>query len=255
MIFESHAHYDDEQFDEDREELLDSLAANGIGRVVNVGSTFAGCVKSRALALKYPWIYAALGIHPSESDDFTEENFAWIAEHADDEKTAAIGEIGLDYYWEKDPGAQKLQQEWFVRQLDLAREKNLPVVIHSRDAAEDTLRIMKEHAKGIPGVIHCYSYSKEMAREYIKMGYCIGVGGVVTYKNSRKLKETVQEVPPERILLETDCPYLAPVPHRGKRNSSLNLPYVVAEIAKLRGISEEEVMQVTWENACRLFGV
>ena len=256
MIFESHAHYDDERFDEDREEILASLPACGIGKVVNVGSTFEGCRKSLELAHRYPYIYAALGVHPGNIEDLDSESFAWLWENLKDGKTAAVGEIGLDYHWEKDPEVQSRQAVRFRQQLDMAREAGLPVIIHSRDAAQETMEILKEAAgQGIGGVIHCYSYSKEMAREYIRMGYYIGVGGVVTYKNSRKLKETVREIPMDRILLETDCPYLAPEPNRGKRNSSLNLPYVAAEIAKIKEISEEEVIQATYENACRLFGV
>ena len=256
MIFESHAHYDDERFDEDREEILASLPACGIGKVVNVGSTFEGCRKSLELAHRYPYIYAALGVHPGNIEDLDSESFAWLWENLKDGKTAAVGEIGLDYHWEKDLEVQSRQAVRFRQQLDMAREAGLPVIIHSRDAAQETMEILKEAAgQGIGGVIHCYSYSKEMAREYIRMGYYIGVGGVVTYKNSRKLKETVREIPMDRILLETDCPYLAPEPNRGKRNSSLNLPYVAAEIAKIKEISEEEVIQATYENACRLFGV
>lgn len=256
MIFESHAHYDDERFDEDREEILASLPACGIGKVVNVGSTFEGCRKSLELAHRYPYIYAALGVHPGNIEDLDSESFAWLWENLKDGKTAAVGEIGLDYHWEKDTEVQSRQAVRFRQQLDMAREAGLPVIIHSRDAAQETMEILKEAAgQGIGGVIHCYSYSKEMAREYIRMGYYIGVGGVVTYKNSRKLKETVRETPMDRILLETDCPYLAPEPNRGKRNSSLNLPYVAAEIAKIKEISEEEVIQATYENACRLFGV
>ena len=169
-------------------------------------------------------------------------------------EVVAIGEIGLDYYWEKDPQVQKKQRDWFLRQMELARELTLPVIIHSRDAAEDTLQLMKEiKAEQIPGVVHCFSYSPELAEEYVKMGYYIGIGGVVTFKNSKKLKETAARIPLNHILLETDCPYLAPEPFRGKRNSSLNLPYVAKEIALLKGITEEEVIRTTRENALRLF--
>ena len=167
------------------------------------------------------------------------------------EKIVAVGEIGLDYYWDKE--GHDLQKHWFIRQLDLAREMNKPVMIHSREAAADTMEIMKEHGKGLKGVIHCYSYSLEMAREYVKMGYYIGVGGVVTFKNSKKLKEIVEEIPLESIVLETDCPYLAPTPFRGKRNSSLYLPYVVEAIAELKGISAEQVIEQTEKNARDLY--
>ena len=176
-----------------------------------------------------------------------------LAEWAQHPKVVAIGEIGLDYYWDNE--SHDLQKEWFVRQLNLARELNLPVLIHSREAAADTMEIMKEYASGLRGVIHCYSYSAEMAKEYVKMGYYIGIGGVVTFKNAKKLKQVVQEIPLESIVLETDCPYLAPVPYRGKRNSSLYLPYVAEEIAALKGAAAEDVVLQTEENARKLYGL
>ncbi len=254
MIFESHAHYDDKQFEEDREALLLSMKENGIGTIINVGSDFRGCLETVALTEKYDFIYGAIGIHPSEIADFKEETCQWLKEKAALEKVVAIGEIGLDYYWEKEEEVQKEQRYWFEWQMQLAKEVKLPVIIHSRDAAEDTLTLMKKiHAEEIPGVIHCFSYSKEMAAEYVKMGYYIGIGGVVTFKNAKKLKEVAASVPLERILLETDCPYLAPEPHRGSRNSSLNLPYVAAEIARIREITPEEVIEATRKNAERLF--
>lgn len=254
MIFESHAHYDDKQFDPDREELLSSMKANGIGRIINAGSDFAACTRTLELARQYEFIYGAVGIHPSDIEDLDEEVYQWLREAAEDEKVVAIGEIGLDYYWEKDAQVQSRQRYWFCRQMELAREVALPVIIHSRDAAEDTWKLMKGiHAEQIPGVVHCFSYSLEMAQEYVKMGYYIGIGGVVTFKNAKKLREIAAQIPLERILLETDCPYLSPEPNRGKRNSSLNLPYVAKEIAHIRGISEEEVIETTCENAFRLF--
>lgn len=254
MIFETHAHYDDERFAEDRDALLSSMPERGIGRIINVGSTLASTKETLAIAGQYPFVYAAVGVHPSEIGDLNEETFAWLKEQTRQEKTVAVGEIGLDYYWDKELEVQKAQRYWFKRQMELAREETLPVIIHSRDAAEDTMRLMQEiHAEEIPGVIHCYSYSKEMALEFVKMGYRIGVGGVVTFKNARKLKETVEAVPMEAILLETDCPYMAPEPHRGTRNDSSNIPYVVNTIAQIKGISTDEVEQITWENAMRLF--
>lgn len=254
MIFETHAHYDDERFAEDRDTLLASMPERGIGRIINVGSTLVSTKETLAIAQNYPYVYAAVGVHPSEIGDLNEEMFAWLKEQTRQEKTVAVGEIGLDYYWDKEPEVQKAQRYWFKRQMELAREETLPVIIHSRDAAEDTMRLMQEiHAEEIPGVIHCYSYSKEMALEFVKMGYRIGVGGVVTFKNARKLKETVEAVPMEAILLETDCPYMAPEPHRGTRNDSSNIPYVVNTIAQIKGISTDEVEHITWENAMRLF--
>lgn len=254
MIFETHAHYDDAQFDGDRDALIASLPEKGIGRVINVGSSIETTRTSRMLAEKYEYVYMAAGVHPSDIDCLNEETFAWLKEQTNWEKTVAIGEIGLDYYWEKEAGVRTEQQYWFGRQMELAREAALPVIIHSRDAAEDTIKLMQEwKAQEIPGVIHCYSYSPEQAKEYVKMGYFIGVGGVVTFKNAKKLKETVETIPLTSILLETDCPYMAPEPHRGTRNDSTNIPYVVAQIAQLKGVTEQEVMDVTWQNAKNLF--
>ncbi len=253
MIFESHAHYDDEAFDEDREALLRQMPEKGIGGIVNVSASVEGIRDTLALAGKYPFVYAAVGIHPDEAGSLDDEAFAWIRGQCDRDKVVAVGEIGLDYYWDKE--SHDIQKYWFERQLELAREKGLPVIIHSREAAQDTMDIMREKAQGLPGVIHCFSYSPEMAKEYVRMGYYIGVGGVVTFKNAKKLKETVQQVPLERILLETDCPYLAPVPYRGKRNCSLYLPYVVKEIAGLKGVSLEEVTETTERNARALYGL
>ena len=254
MIFDTHAHYDDDRFAPDRGELLSGMNGNGIGRIINVGASFEGCKNSLTLAQEHDFIYAALGVHPSDIADLTEESCEWIRQHLNEPKVVAVGEIGLDYYWDKEPEVQARQREWFRYQLQLAKESALPVSIHSREAAADTMEIMKEAAAdGIPGVIHCYSYSKEQALEYIDMGYYIGVGGVVTFKNARKLKETVEAIPLERILLETDCPYMAPEPNRGKRNSSLYLTYVADAIAGLKGVTPEEEKTVTYENALRLF--
>jgi TatD DNase family protein len=195
-------------------------------------------------------------VHPSDIADLNEETFGWLKEQTMDERCVAVGEIGLDYHWDKEPEVQKNQRLWFERQLDLAKEAGLPVIIHSREAAEDTLRIMREaHEKGIQGVIHCYSYSPEMAKEFVEMGYYIGVGGVVTFKNAKKLVRTVEEIPMESILLETDCPYMAPEPNRGSRNDSRNLPYVVEKIAQIKNITPEKVEETARENAFRLFGI
>lgn len=256
MIFETHAHYDDARFDEDRDVLLQSLPEKGIGIVINSGATLESTKKTIELAERYPHVYAAVGIHPSEVKDLSEEYFEWMREKAGWKKTVAIGEIGLDYYWDKEPEVQERQRYWFARQIQLAKDANLPIIIHSRDAAQDTLKVMQQaHAETQSGVIHCYSYSKEMAREFLEMGYYIGVGGVVTFKNAKKLVETVSVIPLERILLETDCPYMAPEPHRGKRNSSLYLPYVRDKIAEIKGITPQEVERVTEHNARRLFGL
>ncbi|WP_346706388.1 TatD family hydrolase [Merdimonas faecis] len=253
MIFETHAHYDDEQFDQDRDEILQSMAAGGIGTIVNVSASYDSCRRVVDMVQVYPFMYAAVGVHPDEVGALNEERLEEMRKLCEDPKVVAIGEIGLDYYWDKE--AREEQRHWFIRQLELARKLGLPVLIHSREAAADTVEVMKEYGKGLKGVIHCYSYSAEMAKEYVKMGYYIGVGGVVTFKNARKLKETVREIPLTSIVLETDCPYLAPVPYRGKRNSSLYLPYVAEEIAALKQVSFEEVVSQTERNAKDLYGL
>ncbi len=252
MIFETHAHYDDEKFDEDRDVLLSSMKENGIGRIINVSANLESLENTRKLMEQYPFIYGAFGLHPDEVGDLNEDVMERMRELCRLEKAVAVGEIGLDYYWDKEN--HEKQQYWFRCQIALAREEKLPMIIHSREAAADTLRVMKEEkSEEIGGVIHCFSYSAEMAEEYLKMGFYLGIGGVVTFKNAKKIKEVVQMAPMERILLETDSPYLAPVPYRGKRNSSLYLPYVVREIAEIKGISEEEVIEMTEKNAVRLF--
>ena len=252
MIFDTHAHYDDEAFDDDREALLGSLASQGIQAVTNVAASLKSCETTLALTEQYPFIYGAIGVHPSETAELDacgmDRMKAWCAS----EKIRAVGEIGLDYYWEEP--AHDIQKKWFEAQMDLARQVKLPVIIHSRDAAKDTLDMMKAAKAGdIGGVVHCFSYTREMAREYLNMGFFLGIGGVLTFNNARKLKEVVEYIPLESIVLETDCPYLAPVPNRGKRNSSLNLPYVVEAVSQLKEVDPETVVKVTWENGKRLY--
>lgn len=248
MIFDTHAHYDDEAFDNDREALIRSLPEAGIGRVVNIAASPESIEECLDLAHRFPYVYCALGIHPEHCAEMDEALLEEIRKKLRDEKAVAVGEIGLDYYWPEPD--REIQKHWFARQLQLAAEVDLPVVIHSREAAADTMRIMKEnHAEKVGGVVHCYSYSVELAREFVKMGFYIGIGGVLTFKNTRKLVEVAREIPLERLLLETDCPYLAPVPYRGKRNCSLYLPHVVAKLAELKGITEEKVIRVTEHNA------
>lgn len=251
-IIDTHAHYDDEKFDLDRAELLSAIASSNISRIVNMGASMRGARASLDLANRFDYFYAALGIHPENVEDFTEENFAWIKEHALDSKVVAVGEIGLDYYYEGDEDNRNQQKDIFIKQLELAKSCKLPVVIHSRDACEDTMSIMKAYGTG-EGVIHCFSYSKEIAIEYIKMGYFIGVGGVVTFKNAKKLVETVEAIDLNHIVLETDCPYLAPVPHRGERNDSRYLNLVADRIAQIKNVSVEEVISTTNANAYRLY--
>ena len=254
MIFDTHAHYDDEQFDADREELLSGMKAGGVGMIVDAAAAVASWDKILELTEKYPFLYGSVGVHPDEVGDLNEENFARMSELADRKKIVAIGEIGLDYYWPEPD--HETQKKWFLRQLDLAREIKKPVIIHSRDAAKDTVDLMTEaHAEEIGGVIHCYSYTKETAKIFLDMGFYFGIGGVLTFKNAKKLKEAVEYIPMDRIVLETDCPYLAPEPNRGKRNSSLNIPYVIAAMAQIKGITEEEVRKAAWDNSLRLYHI
>lgn len=252
MIFETHAHYEDEAFDNDREEILENLPKQGIEYVVNVGSSIKTVEKTLDLIDKYPYIYGAVGIHPENTSELNEENFAWLKQKAQHPKNVAIGEIGLDYYW--DTTDRETQKVWFERQIELAGELKLPLIIHSRDAANDTYRIMKDmQTDRLGAIIHCFSYSVEQARLYLNMGFYLGIGGVVTFTNAKKLKEVVEYAPLERLMLETDCPYLAPVPNRGKRNSSLNLTYVVKEIARIKNIDYDTVVRATKDNAEKFY--
>ena len=251
-IFETHAHYDDCAFDTDREDLLGSFPENNICCVMNIGANMKTTYASVDLTEKYPYIYAAIGVHPSDVTELDEECINRLKELAANEKVKAIGEIGLDYHY--DEPDRDTQIYWFKRQLELAREACLPTVIHSRDAAKDTLDVMKElAAEEMGGVIHCFSYGCEMARQFLDMGYFLGIGGVLTFKNARKLKEVVEYAPLDRLVLETDAPYLSPEPFRGKRNTALNIPYVAEEIAHLKGITTKEVYDATYENALRLY--
>ena len=251
MYFESHAHYDDERFDEDRYALIERLYNEcGVHNIINIGADIPSSERSIALADKYDFIYAAVGVHPHEADSLNEENFKHLKELTKHKKVVAVGEIGLDFYYDNSP--RDIQRYWFKRQLELAKEIRLPVVIHCRDASQECFDIIKE--SGVRrGVIHCYSGSPEMAEEYVKMGFKIGVGGVVTFKNSKKLVETVERIPMESILIETDSPYLAPIPFRGERNDSSNLKYVVKKIGEIKNLTPEEVADITSNNAVELF--
>lgn len=254
MIIDTHAHYDSSRFEEDRDALLNSMTSNGIKLIVNACADVSEMGATIELMDKYPFVYGAIGTHPDDADKMTEATLKEIRRLSRHPKAVAIGEIGLDYYWHKEESEHKRQREMFRAQLDIAREEQLPFMVHSRDAAEDTLSIVREYVKGgmYGGIIHCFSYSREIAMEYVKMGLYLGIGGVVTFKNSRKLVETVKCVPLSSLVLETDCPYLAPEPYRGKRNSSLYLPYVAEKIAEIKGISVQEVISSTTENAMKL---
>ena len=252
MIFDTHAHYDDKQFDQDREELLASMKDNGIGTIVDVGSNMETSAWIVEAVKRYPMMYGAVGVHPSDTADLTDADMDTLKKYTAMDKILAIGEIGLDYYW--DEPERDIQKKWFEAQIELAREVKLPIIIHSRDAAKDTYDIMKAlHTEDIGGVVHCFSYSKEMARQFLDMGFYIGIGGVVTFKNAKTLKEVAAYAPLDRIVLETDCPYLSPEPNRGKRNSSLNLRYVADALSQIKRVDKEELIAVTEENARRLY--
>lgn len=248
MIFETHAHFEDERYDEDRDEELKEVHAAGVTGLVNVGSSLVTSEQCIELAGRYDFIYAAVGVHPDHVAELTVSDMDRLRTLCHEPKVVALGEIGLDYYYE-DP-VRQVQQEWFARQLEVAYEEKMPVIVHSRDAAEDTLRLLKErHGEELTGIIHCFGYSREIAREFVKMGFYIGVGGVVTFKNARRLVEVVEDIDLQHIVLETDCPYMAPVPYRGKRNSSKYLPYIASRIAEIKGMTVEEVCEQTMKNA------
>lgn len=260
-IFETHAHFDDEAFDEDRNEIILAMKNAGIEKIVNIGASISTSENTLRLMEKYPFIYGAVGVHPSDVDcleDFEGGDDKAILELermvCSSKKTVAIGEIGLDYHY--DNTDKEMQKKWFAKQMELAHKLNMPIVVHSRDAAADTINVMKENdAEGLGGVIHCYSYTKELAKTFLDMGFYFGIGGVITFKNARKLVETVEYLPLDRIVLETDSPYLAPEPYRGKRNSSLYIPYVAKKIAGIKNISVDDVYAATWENAMKLYGM
>lgn len=252
MIIESHTHMDDSAFDEDRDSLIQEIKNSGIEYMMNISASLKSIKTSIELAKQYDFIYASVGVHPSESQELNNEKFKWLKEQLSFEKVKAIGEIGLDYYWQEPE--KEIQQYWFREQLRLAHEVDLPVIIHSREAAADTYKIMKEeNADKLNGVIHCFSYTKETARDYLNWNYYFGIGGVITFQNAKKLKEAVEYIPIENIVLETDSPYLAPIPFRGKRNSSLNLPLIAQGIADIKKMDVEKVMEITSQNAKKLY--
>ncbi|WP_163192741.1 TatD family hydrolase [Clostridium thermarum] len=245
-IFDSHAHYDDGDFNEDREQVIKEIQEAGVVGVLNCGSTIEGARMSLKLAEKYDIFYAAVGIHPEHADQLDEAVFEEIKAMAKHQKVKAIGEIGLDYYWEENP-PREVQQSTFRKQMALAEELGLPVVIHDREAHEDTLKIIKEFPK-VKGVLHCFSGSVEFAKQCLKEGYYLGITGVVTFKNAKKIVEVVKEVPMDRLLVETDCPYMAPTPYRGKRNRSDYILYILEEMANIKGVTVEEMCDKTREN-------
>lgn len=254
-IFETHAHYDDASFDEDREHLFTEMLGNCgmIDVIVNIGASLKGCKDSLALAAKYDKVYAAIGVHPSDVKALTVSDIEWLGENAvKNPKVVAVGEIGLDYHYQSP--SKDIQKKWFIEQIALAKKVKKPIIVHSRDACQDTIDIMKqENAGAVGGIVHCYSYTKETAKDFLDMGFYFGIGGVITFKNAKKLIEAVEYIPMDKLLLETDSPYLAPEPYRGKRNDSTNIPLIAEKIAQVKGISTEQVIDKTNENARKIF--
>lgn len=254
MLIDSHAHLDDEAFNEDRKELIEKIREEGIEYVMNIAASLSSIQSSIALAEQYDFVYTSVGVHPCETQELNEEALTWMRKQLSHPKVKAVGEIGLDYYWNEPQ--KEVQHKWFRKQLRLAHEANLPIIIHSRDAAADTYGIMKEEgADGLTGVIHCYSYTRETARNYLNWNYYFGIGGVSTFQNAKKLKEAIEYIPIEYILLETDSPYLAPVPFRGKRNSPLNLSIIAQAVAEIKEMDVEEVIRITGENSKKLYNL
>ena len=252
-IFDTHAHYDAEQFASDREAVLTALPAAGVGLVVDPGCDVASSREAAALAERFDHVYAAAGIHPEDCAGCTDADFDAIRELCRREKVVAVGEIGLDYYWKENP-PRDFQEQVFRRQIELALELDLPVIIHDREAHGDSLRIVLDYP-GLRGVFHCFSGSPEMAQELLKRGWYLGFDGPITYKNAKRAPEVAAITPMDRIVIETDAPYMAPVPFRGKRNDSRLLPYVVEKLAEWKGITPEEMTDITWQNGKRLFGL
>lgn len=250
-IIDTHAHYDDEAFDEDRNEVLKQIQEAGVIRVLNCASSKKSLETTNQLTLDYDFIYGALGIHPSDANDYSEEVRENIVEKVKlNKKIIAIGEIGLDYYWDENPD-RNVQKKVFREQMELARQLNLPVVIHDRDAHGDTLEILKEYPE-VKGIVHCFSGSLEFANECVKLGYYIGITGVVTFKNAKKIVEVVEGIPLDKLLVETDCPYMAPVPNRGKRNKSDYIEQIIEQIAIIKKIDAKAVNIAVNDNFLRL---
>jgi TatD DNase family protein len=254
MLFDSHAHLDDERFDDDREKVINSLKENGVDLIVDPGADISSSVQAVNLSKEYENIYAAVGVHPHSAKDMNEDTLKILKALSKNDKVVAIGEIGLDYHYDNSP--RDVQKKWFKEQIKLAKELNLPIIIHTREAQKDTFDIVKEeYDENLRGVLHCYSGSLEMAREYLDMGFYISFAGPITFKNSKVPKQVAKEVPLDKLLVETDCPYLTPEPHRGKRNEPLYVRYVASTIAELKGITFEEVARRTKENAIRFFEI
>ena len=261
-FFDSHAHYNDEKFNEDREELINNIYNNGITKLINAGYSLKSSIYALEIAKNYDWIYTISGISPNDIPEEKEELNRQLNKLVDFIKTEkqtnkilAIGEIGLDYYWEKEIDQRNIQKEVFIRQIQIANSFNLPIVIHTRDAVMDTLEILKTNEVVKKGVFHCCPLNRELVKEALKLGYYISFAGPVTFKNSKNANEIIEMVPLDKILIETDSPYLSPEPNRGKRNDSRNVKYIAEKIANVKHKSLEEIAKVTYENTCRIFNV
>ena len=252
MYFDTHAHYDSSKFAEDRDEVIRAAYESGVSLIVDPGDTLERSKNTVALAEQYDFIYAAVGVHPEEFETWTDDTVDRLRELAGNPKVVAIGEIGLDYYWDK--SHTELQKQMFRTQIELALELNLPIIVHDREAHGDCFSIVCDYP-ALRGVFHCYSGSAEMAKELLKRGWYLGFDGPITYKNNVKAMEVLAVTPLDRIVLETDSPYLSPVPNRGKRNDSRNLPYIAAVVAREKGISVEDAAAITFENGKRLYGI
>ena len=251
-IFDSHAHYDDPRFNEDRETLLAAMAGHGVEKIMNIGNTTQANLAGIALAEQYPFIHCTVGVHPDQAPEMQPGYLDLLAQQSRHPKVHAIGEIGLDYFYD-DASPREVQRRVFEEQLALAKDLALPVVIHNRDAHQDTLELLKKYRP--KGIMHCFSGSAELAQEVVRLGMYVGFTGVITFKNARKAVEAAAAVPLERLLVETDCPYLAPEPYRGKRCDSTMLHRMVEKLGELKGISPQEMADITWENACRIYGI
>lgn len=254
MLFDTHAHYDDEKFNVDRYDVIQEAHKSGVKLILNASTNIASCIESISFTQEFDFVYAAIGIHPHNASDSNDNTLVTLADFAKNPKVVAIGEIGLDYYYDYCP--REIQKYWFAKQIYLAKKLKLPIIVHNRDAHEDTLDIIQtEDAASVGGVFHCYSGSVEMAKILLNNNFYISIGGPVTFRNANKILEVVRFIPNDRILIETDCPYLTPEPHRGKRNDSSYIKLVAEKIAEIKGVSLEEIANITTENAKRLFRI
>lgn len=253
MLFDSHAHIDDEKFDDDRSDVIDRALQSGVTGMINIGACMASSARSVELATRYDNIYAAVGIHPHEAETAQESDYEKLAEWTKLDKVVAIGEIGLDYYYDLSP--REVQKAVLIKQIDVARQMKVPFIIHDRDAHGDILDIIKREAKGLEGVFHCFSGSLEMAKEVLKLGFYISIAGPVTFKNAAKLPEVIANVPIDRLLVETDCPYLTPHPHRGKRNEPAYVKLVAERVASIRGMDLSTLSEITSKNTKKIFKI